>query len=281
MTPNRPDGSIRWPSEHGNAAPGARTRRITASVPTPDGDSRTPGPPRDLVEGTGPRPVRWTLGDIWLLGLIAFLGLPINLGLFFLIVDIDFGSAPAFLGVFAALWYVGTVFFAWLLIVRRRAVSLAEVGFRWKGWGSILLMIPATIVAFIGTTIALWLTQSVVGDVATAEDQLAIENEVLGPTDLIWLLLGVAVLGPIVEELLFRGILYQYLRSKRSVVFSVIVSSIAFSVTHFIPTLLPSLFVMGIFLALAMQIWDSIYPAIALHMLYNGTVVVLLYASLA
>ncbi|MDQ3985846.1 MAG: CPBP family intramembrane metalloprotease [Actinomycetota bacterium] len=232
------------------------------------------------AEDAGRQRVPWTLADISFVFAIVFVALPINLGIFFFLIDVDFGSAPAFLGVFAVLWYSGTVFFAWLLIMRRRAVSFEQLGFRWKGWGPIVLMIPGTVVAFVGTTIVLWVTQSFVGDVATAEDQLAIDNAVLGPGDLIWLLLGVAVLGPIVEELLFRGILYQYLRSKRSVVVAVLISSIVFSVTHFIPTLLPALFVMGVFLALAMQIWDSIYPAIVLHMFYNGLVVVFMYASL-
>jgi len=83
--------------------------------------------------------------------------------------------------------------------------------------------------------------------------------------------LGAVVFAPIVEEILFRGALYRYLRSKRGVVVSVIVSSLAFGFIHpYDLTGLIQVSVMGACLALMREWRGSLIAPIVAHMLHNG-----------
>ncbi len=97
------------------------------------------------------------------------------------------------------------------------------------------------------------------------------------------------VVAPVVEEIMFRGLLYRHLREASdsprvwpSVVFSAVVTSVLFAVLH--PQGLPAVpGIVGIALALAfMREWrDTLAPAIVAHALNNGVIMLVLIALLA
>jgi hypothetical protein len=62
---------------------------------------------------------------------------------------------------------------------------------------------------------------------------------------------------------------------------AVLVSSALFAVFHFTPVLMPALFVFGIVQAWLVQRFDSLYPAILLHAINNGVLMVAVYLSLS
>lgn len=88
------------------------------------------------------------------------------------------------------------------------------------------------------------------------------------------------VLAPIVEELIFRGLLYRMLRERWGVWVSVAVSAAFFSLVHHGMLLSPQL-IGGIIFALAYEWSRSLWVSIALHMGANAAVYVLVVLGLA
>ena len=79
----------------------------------------------------------------------------------------------------------------------------------------------------------------------------------------------IAVVAPFVEELMFRGLGYALL-VPMGVAGAVIVTGIAFALTHGLIRAFPVLFVIGAGLAFIRWRTGSIYPAIILHGCFNG-----------
>jgi membrane protease YdiL (CAAX protease family) len=78
-----------------------------------------------------------------------------------------------------------------------------------------------------------------------------------------------AVLGPIVEEALFRGIGF-YLLAQFGQVAAIVVTAIAFALTHGILVGLPIFFIIGVGLGFIRSRTRSIYPPVLLHAGFNG-----------
>ncbi|WP_051938320.1 CPBP family intramembrane glutamic endopeptidase [Ghiorsea bivora] len=93
-------------------------------------------------------------------------------------------------------------------------------------------------------------------------------------------LLLMVVLAPIVEELIFRGLLYRMLRERWGVWLSVTVSAAFFSLIHHGMLLSPQL-IGGIIFALAYEWSRSLWVSIGLHMGANAAVYVLVVLGLA
>ncbi len=100
------------------------------------------------------------------------------------------------------------------------------------------------------------------------------------PNFLLMLLL-VGVIAPIVEEVLFRGVLYGWLRARLPLFAAVVISAAIFAAAHVIPVLLPALLVVGLILALAYELSGSLWTSILLHSLQNSLVVILIFVALA
>jgi len=101
----------------------------------------------------------------------------------------------------------------------------------------------------------------------------------------IWLsgvlgLLLMVVLAPIVEEIVFRGLLYRMLRERWGVIISVAVSALFFSLVHHGLLISPQL-LGGIIFALAYEWSRSLWVAIALHMGANAAVYIMSVLDLA
>src|SRR5262245_36284510 len=81
--------------------------------------------------------------------------------------------------------------------------------------------------------------------------------------------LVVAVFGPIVEELLFRGVGF-FLLLPLGQWAAILITAIAFSLTHGIAQGIPIFFIIGVGLALIRSRTDSVYPSMILHICFNG-----------
>jgi membrane protease YdiL (CAAX protease family) len=82
-----------------------------------------------------------------------------------------------------------------------------------------------------------------------------------------------AVLGPLVEEFLFRGIGF-YLLAQFGQMAAIVVTGIAFALTHGIAVGLPIFFIIGVGLGFIRSRTESIYPALLLHAGFNGIALV-------
>ncbi|MFN8439712.1 MAG: CPBP family intramembrane glutamic endopeptidase [Caldilineaceae bacterium] len=96
--------------------------------------------------------------------------------------------------------------------------------------------------------------------------------------DLIWLILSIGVIGPLGEELLFRGMIYPLQRRKQRIWVAILLNGLVFSIAHLIPILIPAFFAIGVILAWVRERSGSIWPSFALHVLQNSMAVYVIYS---
>ncbi len=79
----------------------------------------------------------------------------------------------------------------------------------------------------------------------------------------------VAVVAPIVEELIFRGLILKGFRSNYSAVTAVVMSALLFALFHLNPWQFPATFALGLFLGWIMIRTNNIFLAILGHSIHN------------
>ncbi len=187
-------------------------------------------------------------------------------------------SAPIFLAVTAIYGFV--ILGVYLFAVRRPGSSWAQVGVRpfagwWVALAPLLTAVQLTGMALINVGII----QPLMGEAFENPQIEAITGGLsLTPGDLVLLLILVAVIAPIAEELFFRGMLYPVLRRRWGVGVAVVVNALVFAVIHVIPILIPGLFFVGLILAWVRERSGSVLPTILMHMIQNGVVMIGIYA---
>ena len=178
--------------------------------------------------------------------------------------------------------YVAAVMAIALFIVRPYHASWATLGYR---------SVPA--LRFAIPLLAYPVTVFVAGDVEAAVVQLTLHGRFVNPqaqelaggvtrtaANAVGLLLLVAVLAPLVEETVFRGVLYQWLRKRLPVWAAAGLSAAIFAAAHAIPAIFPWLFVTGFALALVFEYSGTLYCSMLLHAIINGVNVVMLIGTL-
>lgn len=81
--------------------------------------------------------------------------------------------------------------------------------------------------------------------------------------------LFVAVLGPIFEEIFFRGFAYTALRSRFGVASAMVMTALVFSALHMNLTAFLPIFFLGLFLAYLYERSGSLVPSMTAHVLHN------------
>jgi membrane protease YdiL (CAAX protease family) len=178
--------------------------------------------------------------------------------------------------------YVAAVVALALFIMRPHHASWATLGYR---------SVPVLRLAI--PLLAYPVTVFVAADVEAAVVQFALHGHFVNPqaqeiaggvtrtaANTVGLLLLVAVLAPLVEETVFRGVLYQWLRKSLPVWAAAGISAAIFAAAHAIPTIFPWLFVTGLALALVFEYGGTLYCSMLLHGLINGVNVAMLIGTL-
>jgi membrane protease YdiL (CAAX protease family) len=97
------------------------------------------------------------------------------------------------------------------------------------------------------------------------------------PWLLFYFVLCVCIIGPIIEELFFRGFLYPALRKKTGVLLSVLLSSVFFSLLHMTFIGFLPIFFLGILLAYIYERSGNIIASIAIHIIHNSSITLFLF----
>ena len=84
-----------------------------------------------------------------------------------------------------------------------------------------------------------------------------------------WFFVVGAILAPLVEEIFFRGFLFQGFRAQFGWVKSMLLSSAIFGMAHLDPAALIPTFILGCLLAFLYQRSNSVWPGVILHALVN------------
>ena len=84
----------------------------------------------------------------------------------------------------------------------------------------------------------------------------------------------VALVAPAVEELLYRGVGFTAVQSFYGATAAIVVTSLAFGLSHGLIEALPVLTTFGVILAVLRHRTGSIYPPIILHSLFNAAALI-------
>ena len=179
--------------------------------------------------------------------------------------------AGTLMGLTIAIILISGVYF---IALRPKKLSWSEVGikkFAAKDWNTIIVF---TIILMVGAVIIMFLT-SFIGNSWENSKTEAMQQNVTFFTVLI-AFISAAIISPIYEEIFYRGFLYRWLRTRIGFIGAILISSLIFTIVH-IPTYnaMPVNFFSGIIFALAYERTNSIWPAVMIHGLTNGIMVLL------
>jgi len=241
-----------------------------------------PAPPRP------PRPPLPVSADDLLLILIVTLG-SVRL-LVWLLVGLSpvpgSGRDPgnALLAAMAVLLFQTAVILAMLraVVIRKYGLSWADLGLRPAGrhWYRRAVIIAVLLLP----TVAL--VNSVLIPMLAEEPFRNPQLYAIAPAGFSWsalltMLVMAGVVAPFAEELVFRGLLFPWLRTRLGVPAAVLLSALCFATLHGAAILIPALTVVGAAFAVIYQRCGSLWPAIVAHSVFNGIMIVVLYALLA
>ncbi len=164
-------------------------------------------------------------------------------------------ALTAFFGAGLAAVLIATLSMGWS--------ALPALGFRPVGWRPIVLGTLATAL------------------LSVAVSQLGIEPQGMKqaveiarrPAQLLVALAVLAGLAPLVEELVFRGLLYGWLAGRWGTIVAWLVSSLAFAAAHAEPAHIILVLPLGLWFGWLRRRTDSIWPSLVAHMANNALAV--------
>jgi membrane protease YdiL (CAAX protease family) len=158
----------------------------------------------------------------------------------------------------------------WLLVLRPADGRLLVFGRPTARW--LLLAVIVGVTVAIGGNL---LTEAI-SRLAGVERRAQVEfTSTAGATVVLWVRSGLVV--PVVEEVLFRGVVFNWLRAHGSVRVAVLVSALLFSAVHLNPVSSVSLFLMGVVLAWLYYYTESLLVPIVAHAAGNSVIILVNY----
>jgi membrane protease YdiL (CAAX protease family) len=124
----------------------------------------------------------------------------------------------------------------------------------------------------VGVFVAMWVVAGVLDELLGAGEEQGLDPRQITTDDIPAFLLSalvLALIGPIVEELTFRGLGFHLL-SQFGDWAAIVVTGLAFALAHGIVEGIPVFFVIGAALAFVRARTGSIYPAMVMHCVFNG-----------
>ena len=193
----------------------------------------------------------------------------------------DGPGLPLVLGVllFQTVVTLGAIRF---LVLRKYGLRWADLGLRpsppkWHRRGFALAVLLLPVVAAINGL----LIPQVTGDDFHNPQLYAVAPDGFSWPALLAMLVMAGFVAPLGEELVFRGLLFPWLRGRLGVAAAAVLSGLIFAILHGAPILIPALTAIGTALALLYHRCGSLWPVILAHGAFNGIMVIALYAALA
>ena len=175
----------------------------------------------------------------------------------------------------------GTMAVVWGLSRRRadwrRALSASIAGK--DAWG---VLTGAGLQVGLSMT-AYWLIVGLLGGEAPTQDVVEAVADATGNGERLLVFIGVVLLAPVAEEVVFRGVLLGALRRTRSERFAVVTSAAVFASIHLLDPnavlAVPFLFVIGIVTGRAVVKTGRLGRAVAIHAGFNAVTTLALFAG--
>jgi len=205
--------------------------------------------------------IPWSARESWISVLLLVL---LNVGLL-LVIDRNSGQqlAQSVLVIFAELAYLLPV----VVILAWKRIPWRHLGFGKFDWSALGIGCGLLIGGY-GIIIVHNLIVTALGIDIQGDKIADIFNSIDSP---VWLILAVVIVAPIVEEIFFRGFLFQGFRKKYGWVSAMLLSSAIFAAAHLDPVSLIPTFVLGIVLSYVYHRSNSVWPGVILHFLINAS----------
>lgn len=163
------------------------------------------------------------------------------------------------------------------IIVRRQRGSWREIGFRAPPLLALLLTPVIFFVQLMLLAIVNLILRAIIGDFENPQIDALTDPAGFSWLNFVFVFTVGAIIAPIVEEILFRGLLYQWLRTHTGATAAILMSGAIFSVVHIYPVVLLPLFVVGVVLAAVFEWTQSLWITITLHFFQNAMAISLLF----
>lgn len=163
------------------------------------------------------------------------------------------------------------------VFVRRRGLTFATafpIGHIKTSVGSKAASAGLAVALLVGTRVATWIYGTITQALGWNPPELANGNltDVFGPDafGLALAVIMVIVVGPFIEEIVFRGVLLDAFESRMPTSVALVAQALLFAFYHFTPWMVFPTFVLGLATGWIARSRESLWPAIALHALYNA-----------
>jgi len=151
----------------------------------------------------------------------------------------------------------------YLFMLSTTALFMYKDGIRWNFW---FHSFKTSIVKSLLYLPILFLVLLIVGMLFPITSLPKQENAKNLSTVLLFLV--TVVISPLVEELMFRGYIQEYLRSRLKKEIAIVISALIFSLYHPLYTF-PYIFVFGVFQSTIREMNGTLYPNIIIHFANN------------
>lgn len=156
---------------------------------------------------------------------------------------------------------LGFIAAAWVL---SRSKGLSDTAYAWKS-----NFIPLTIVGLILTFAVSYLIGNAISYLPGYESMMESYKAMFGDIDTTNLILTVGIIGPICEEIIFRGVVLEGLLKKYDPKKAILFSAIIFSIIHLQPLQVISTFFIGLILGWIYLKTQSLWVCIGIHIVNN------------
>ena len=206
--------------------------------------------------------IPWTARDVWL-GVVC---LAVWWVIFLIgVIWVEINSLQLDLGLIMGLCELVLIIPAWWFSVRKYQVSWSKLGLRgFKGKMMVLgfgLMLSTFVFNFIYNGFLALLNLRAQADLIPIFEQMSSPE---------WLLITGIVIAPFVEELVFRGFIFEGLKQRYTWKKAALISSGLFSIMHLQPLAILPIFILGYIFAYLYHKSKSIWPGIVLHVSSNA-----------
>ncbi len=175
-------------------------------------------------------------------------------------------------GMIAAVWELSKRRSDW-----RRALSVSVAAS--DAWGLLI----GVVLQFGLSLVAYLVIAGLLGGDAPTQEIIEVAADTVGSGERLLVVVGVVLLAPISEELVFRGVLLGALQQTRSDRFAVVTSAGVFASIHLLDPnailAVPFLFLAGIVMGRALIETGRLGRSIAIHVGFNGVTVLALFAG--
>lgn len=181
-----------------------------------------------------------------------------------------------FSSVILALWVVPKLVFCKHQLAKSLEFKKSQLGLTgWLKWREIGLAVAGFVLAFVLRIVMLLMVKELFPGFNIEQKQdlgfsFSWQNSRL---ELMAVFFTLVVLAPVVEELIFRGFMFEKIRARSGFVMTTLLVSVLFGLAHFMGggwVAVVVTFSLSVVMCLTREVSGSIYPAMIIHAMNNG-----------